>query len=67
MKRFVKHICLLLALSLLLAVPAMAAEVLDGRASNFFGSSRVYLYKTSSFIFEFLLTKATILSCTRSK
>lgn len=52
MKRFVKCICLLLALSLLLAVPAMAAEMPNGRASNFFGSSRVYLYQTSSKSFE---------------
>ena len=52
MKRFTKYICLLLSLSLLLAIPAMAAEMPDGRSSNFFGSSSVYLYKTSSKTFQ---------------
>lgn len=52
MKRFAKYICLLLALSLFLAVPVMAAEMPDNRSSNFFMSSSVYLYKTSSKTFE---------------
>lgn len=52
MKRLLKCICLLLTFSLLLTVPAMAAEVLDARSSNFFSSSSVYLYKTSSKTFE---------------
>ena len=52
MKRFVKCTCLLLILSIFLAMPAMAAEVFDGRSSNFFSSSRVYLYKTSSKTFQ---------------
>lgn len=52
MKRFVKYVCLLLSLSLLLTIPVMAAEMPDGRSSNFFGSSSVYLYKTSSKTFQ---------------
>ena len=49
MRQFVKLTCLALVISLLLAIPVMAVE---NRASNFFGSSSVYLHKTSSTSFE---------------
>ena len=52
MKRHIKCICLLLALVMVLSIPAMAAELYDTRASSFFMSSSVYLYKTSSKTFE---------------
>lgn len=49
MNRFLRCICILLVMSMLLVIPAFAAET---RASNFFLSSSVYLYKTSSTKFE---------------
>lgn len=52
MKRFIKCICILITLSMLLVIPAMAAELPDARSSSFFMSSSVYLYKTSSKTFE---------------
>ena len=50
MKRFVRRICLLLSLVLLLALPAQAAG--NARTSQFFTASAVYLHKTSSKAFE---------------
>lgn len=52
MKRFLTCICLLLSLSMLLVIPAMAAEQPDARSSSFFMSSSVYLHKTSSKTFQ---------------
>ena len=52
MKRFVKYICLILSLSILLAVPAQAAETPDTRSSSFFMRSSVYLYETSGTTFQ---------------
>ena len=52
MKRFTRCICLVLSLILLLAMPAQAAENDGARASNYFGSSAVYLYKTSATTFQ---------------
>ena len=52
MKRFLKCICLLLSLTMLLSMPAHAAEANNTRASNYFASSSVYLYKTSSTGFQ---------------
>lgn len=52
MKRFIKSICLILSLAMLLAVPAQAAEMVDARSSSFFGSSAVYLYETSNTTFQ---------------
>ena len=59
MKRFAKCICLVLSLTLLLAAPAQAAglhpqgaESPAPRASDYFMSSAVYLYKTSGNNFE---------------
>lgn len=49
MKRFVRTICLLLVLSVVLAIPALAAE---SRASHFFMSSSVYLANVSGKSFE---------------
>lgn len=45
MKRFVKCLCLILALSFCLALPAAAAEAPYG--SSFFGSRDAYLWSTS--------------------
>lgn len=49
MKQFIKCICLMLSLALLLAVPAQAAEA---RSSSFFARSSVYLYETSGTTFQ---------------
>lgn len=47
MKRLVKFLCLILALSFCLALP-VAAEEAAPYASNFFGSRDAYLWRTSS-------------------
>ena len=52
MKRFAKHICLILSLVLLLAIPAQAAENNNARSSQYFTASAVYLHKTSAKTFE---------------
>lgn len=52
MKRFAKHVCLILSFVLLLAMPAQAAELNGARASNYFSNSAIYLYKTSSTTFQ---------------
>lgn len=52
MKRFSRMISLLLAVVMALAIPAAAMENENARASSFFGSSDVYLYKTSSTKFQ---------------
>lgn len=52
MKRLTKLICMILSLTVLLAVPAQAAETVDTRSSSFFGSSAVYLYETSATTFQ---------------
>jgi len=52
MKRFLKHICLLLSLVMVFSIPAYAVEAGNTRASNYFASSAVYLYKTSSTGFQ---------------
>jgi len=51
MKRFTRCVCLLLVLSLTLAVPAMAAEN-ENRASNYFGSRSCYLWDVTSSGFQ---------------
>ncbi len=43
---------MLLTMAILMAIPAAATENTEPRASNFFGSSCVYLYKTTSTQFE---------------
>ena len=52
MKKTVRFICMILACSLLLAVPAQAAETVEPRASSFFSSYGTDLYKTSSSSFQ---------------
>lgn len=47
MKRFVRIVCILLVISVLLAVPAYATEQ-SQRASSFFSSFKAYCYATSS-------------------
>lgn len=47
MKRFVKVLCLILALSLCMAIP-VAAEEAAPYASSYFGSRDAYLWRTSS-------------------
>lgn len=48
MKRLTRLVCLILIMSMVLAVPAMAAE----RASKYFGSHSCYLWNVSSTSFE---------------
>ena len=52
MKRFVRCTCLLLVLSMVLAVPAFAAESVEPKSSSFFMSSGVYLCNISGNYFE---------------
>lgn len=51
MKRFVKCLCLILALSLFLAIP-VAAEEAAPYGSRFFGSRDAYLWRTSDTSFQ---------------
>ena len=48
MKRFSRIVCMLLAVVMVFAAPAAAIENENSRASNFFMSSDVYLYQTTS-------------------
>ena len=52
MKRFVRCVSLLLAFSLMLAIPARAADTAETRASDFFMGSSVYLCNVSGTSFE---------------
>ena len=52
MKKLVRFVCIILACSLLLAVPAQAAETAEPRASYFFSYYGTDLYKTSSSSFQ---------------
>ena len=54
MKRFTRLVCLLLAMSLLFAVPVFAAEEEEAStwSSSYFLSFSTYLYKTSSTKFQ---------------
>lgn len=52
MKRISRLSYFFLAVVMLLTIPAAAAGNVDPRASSFFGSSDVYLYKTSSTQFQ---------------
>lgn len=52
MKKLVRVICLMLVCSLLFAVPARAASVVEPRGSAFFSSYGTDLYKTSSSSFQ---------------
>lgn len=52
MKKLIRFICMILVSSVLLAVPAQAASVVEPRASSFFSSYGTDLYKTSSTSFQ---------------
>lgn len=52
MKRFLRCTCLVLVMSMLLAVPAFAAGTMDSRASSYFMRSSVYLCNVSGNSFE---------------
>lgn len=52
MRKIVRFVCMILVCSLLLAVPAQAASVVEPRASAFFSSYGTDLYKTSSTSFQ---------------
>ena len=52
MKRFIRCTCFVLAMALVMAVPAFAAEPLNPKSSMFFGSSSVYLCNVSGNYFE---------------
>ena len=52
MRRFVKRICLFLSMAIFFTIPAHAVSSDNARASNYFGSSAVYLYKTSGTSFQ---------------
>ena len=52
MKKAVRFICIVLACSLLLTIPAQAASVVEPRGSAFFSSYGTDLYKTSSTSFQ---------------
>lgn len=52
MKRFVRCTCMLLAMVMVLAIPAFAVEAIEPKASSFFGRSSVYLCNISGNHFE---------------
>ena len=52
MKRFIRYTCLLLVMSMVLAVPAFAAEVVEPRGSSYFGKSSVFICNVSGNSFE---------------
>lgn len=52
MKRFINCICLLLVISMVVAIPAMAAETDNARSSSYFSSFDAYLHWTSSTQFQ---------------
>lgn len=52
MKRIFRQLCVLLAMLIVLSVPAAAEEINAPRASNFFMSHSVYLYQTTSTQFQ---------------
>jgi len=52
MKRFLRCTCLILVMSMFLAVPAFAAETVEPRASSFFTKCSVYLCNVSGNSFE---------------
>ena len=52
MKKLARFVCMILACSLLLAVPVQAASVVESRASAFFSAYGTDLYKTSSSSFQ---------------
>lgn len=60
MNKLIRHICFFLAFFMILALPANAAENAGSRASNYFMSTSVYLYKTSDTSFEVWFEAAAV-------
>ena len=56
MKRFIRCSCFVLAMIMVLTVPAFAAEVIVPKASSFFMSSSAYLYNISGNSFDACFT-----------
>ena len=52
MKRFVRCMCLFLAISMILSTPALAAETVEPKGSSYFGNSSVFLCNVSGTSFE---------------
>lgn len=52
MKKTIRFVCIILACTLLLAVPAQAETIAEPRASAFFSAYGTDLYKTSSTSFQ---------------
>ena len=52
MKKSLRRICIVIVLSLVLAIPAYAESTVEPRGSAFFGSYATDLYKTSSSSFQ---------------
>ncbi len=52
MKKILRIICIVIVLSLVLAIPAYAESTVESRGSAFFGSYATDLYKTSSSSFQ---------------
>ena len=52
MKKFVRLVCMLLVLSTMMVIPAVAAETTTPRASGYFMSSLGYLHQTHPTIFR---------------
>lgn len=52
MKKLTRFVCMILVLSVFLAVPAQAASVVEPRGSAFFAAYGTDLYKTSSTSFQ---------------
>ena len=52
MKKLVRFVCMILACSLILVVPAQAENMVEPRGSAFFASYGTDLYKTSSSSFQ---------------
>lgn len=60
MKRFVRVICLLLVFSMVMTVPAMAAEGATTWGSSYFASRLAYLYKTTGNQFRIWIEVAAL-------
>ena len=52
MKRFIRCTCLLLAMIMIVAIPAFATETIESRGSSYFVRSSVYLCNVSGKTFE---------------
>lgn len=56
MKRFVRCVCMILAMAMVVAIPAFAAATVEPKASSFFTSSSAYLYNVSGKSFDACFT-----------